>query len=108
MAFAITVASLGLIFSRDLERALGPFPDWFNPFLVVFLLARLITLAAIWNFRRWGVYLFFLLECLEPAMGLFVFTSVLTFPLRLMAVPSVLILFAIWYLALRPHWQAFT
>src|SRR5262245_22087632 len=75
MAFAITLASLGFIFGQGLiERAgLGTFPEWFTPFVVVFLLARLITLFAIWNFRRWGVYTFALLECLEVVMGLFVF-----------------------------------
>lgn len=100
---------MGLVFDRDIERALGYFPDWFNLFLVAFLLARLTALSLIWNLRRWGVYLFFLLECMEVAMGLFVFTSVLTFPLRvILAVPSFLILLAIWFLALKPKWQAFT
>ena len=111
MASAITMGSLALIVSRDLiERwGLGSFPDWFNPFVIVFVLARLVALAAIWNLRRWGVYLFFLLESAEVVMGLFVFTSVLTFPLRaLIAVPTFLTVVAIWYLALRPKWQAFT
>jgi hypothetical protein len=108
-ASAISLATLALLFNRNIERALGSFPNWFNPFLVVFLLARLVTLFAIWNFRRWGAYLFFLLECLEVALGLFVFTSVLTFPLRFMlAMPSFLILLTIWFLALRPKWPAFT
>ncbi len=107
-ASAITFASLALIFSPDLVRVLGPFPDWFNPFVGVLLLGRLIALAAIWSFRRWGVYLFFLLECLEASMGLFVFTSVLAFPVRfIIAVPSLLVLLAIWYLALRTQWPAF-
>ena len=106
---AISFATFALIFSRDTQRALGSFPSWFNPFLVVFLIARLITLAVIWNMKRWGVYGFFLLECIEVAMGLFVFTSVLTFPLRfLLAVPSFLILLGIWYLALRAKWRALT
>src|SRR5262249_3635095 len=78
MASAITLASLGLIFSRDLIESwgLGSFPDWFTPFVIGLLLARLIALAAIWYFRRWGVYLFFLLEGTELVMGLFVFSSV--------------------------------
>ncbi len=108
-ASAISLVTLELVFSRDIERALGYFPDWFNAFLIVFLLARLITLSAIWNLRRWGVYLFFLFECMEVAMGLFIFTSVLTFPLRfILAVPSFLILLTIWFLVLRPKWPAFT
>ena len=106
---AISFATLALVFSQDIERALGYFPSWFNPFLIVFLIARLIALSAIWNMKRWGVYGFFLLECIEVAMGLFVFTSVLTFPLRfLVAVPSFLILLGIWYLALRAKWRALT
>lgn len=109
---AISFATLVLMFSGDIKNALGTFPSWFNPFLVVFLIARLIALSAIWNMKRWGVYSFFLLECLEVAMGLFVFTSVLTFltfPLRfLVVVLSFLILLGIWYLALRAKWRAFT
>ena len=108
-ASAISLATAGLLFSRDLRGALGYLPGWFDPFLVVFLLARLITLGLIWNLRRWGVVLFLLLECLEVAMGLFVFTSVLTFPLRaLIALPSFAVLLVIWFLALRPKWRAFT
>lgn len=109
---AISFATLVLMFSRDIKNALGSFPSWFNPFLAVFLIARLIALSAIWNMKRWGVYCFFLLECLEVVMGLFVFTSVLTFltfPLRfLVVVLSFLILLGIWYLALRAKWRAFT
>ena len=49
-----------------------------------------------------------LLEWVEVAMGLFVFTGVLTLPIRaLMVVPMFLVVLAIWYLALRPRWQAF-
>jgi hypothetical protein len=108
-ALAITLATLALIFIRDLQRALGSFPDWFNLFLVAFLLARLIALYMIWNLKRWGVYALFLLECLEVAMGLFVFTTAFTFPIRMIvAVPSFLVLLAIWFLALRPSWQLFT
>lgn len=108
-AFAITLASLALVFSRDLlNMAPGSLPDWFNLFVVVFLFARLIALSAIWNFRRWGVYLFFMLECVEPLMGLFVFTSVLPFPYRGGAITLFFLVFlAIWCLALRPRWQAF-
>jgi len=106
---AISFVTLALVFSRDTERVLGYFPSWFNPFLVVFLFARLIALTAIWNMKRWGVYGFFSLECMEVAMGLFVFTSVLTFPIRfLVAIPSFLILLGIWYLALRTKWRALT
>ncbi len=108
-ASAILVATLGLIFVPGIERALGSLPDWFNPFAAVLLAARLIALAAVWKMRRWGVYAFFLLECVEVAMGLFIFTLVLTFPLRLtIALPSFLILLAIWFLALRRKWPQFT
>lgn len=105
---AITFATLVLVFRPDIERMLGDFPNWFNPFLVIFLVARLTALTAIWNMKRWGVYAFFLLECLEVSLGLFVFTSSLTFPLRfVIAVPLFLVVLGIWYLALRNKWQAF-
>ncbi len=107
-ASAISLVTLAFIFIPVIETELGYLPDWFNSFLAVFLLARLLALWAIWKWRRWGVYLFLLLECTEVAMGLFVFTGVLTFLLRLLiAVPSFLILLAIWYLALSRKWQAF-
>jgi hypothetical protein len=107
-ASAISLATLALIASPGIDRAFGHFPDWFNAFLVIFLLARLLALSAIWRLKRWGVYAFLGLECLEVAMGLFVFASAFAFGLRLVtAVPTVLILFAIWYLALRPRWAAF-
>ena len=107
-ASAITLVTLVLVVRPDVESALGSLPHWFNSFLVAFLAARLLALAAIWNLKRWGLYSFFVLECVEPAMGLFVFTGVLTFPLRMLAVPLVFILLAIWILAVRPQWQAFT
>ncbi len=107
-ALAISVATIFLVLDQGLRNSLGYVPGWFNPFLIIFLLARLIALYAIWNSRRWGVYVFLLLECLEVAMGLFVFTDILTFPLRaFMAVPSFLVLLAIWLLALRPKWRQF-
>lgn len=103
--FAISVATVLLVLDQDVRNSLGYFPAWFSPFLIVFLFARLIALYAIWNLRRWGVYAFLLLESLEVAMGLFVFTGVLTLPLRVMAVPSFLFLLIIWFLALRPKWH---
>ncbi len=106
---AITLATMALVISADMRRALGYLPDWFSPFLVIFLLARLAALFAIWGLKRWGVLAFLLLECSEVAMGLFVFSGVLTFPLRaLLAVPSFLALAAVWFLALRPRWQWLT
>ena len=108
-ASAISLATLALIANRGIERALGHFSGWFNAFLVIFLLARLLALSAIWRLKQWGVYVFLGLECLEVAMGLFVFTSVFAFGLRLVtAVPTLLIVLAIWYLALRPRWAAST
>ncbi len=108
---AITIATALLVLDPGLRDAFGSFPGWFSAFLVVFLLARLIALYAIWNFKRWGVYAFLLLECLEVAMGSFVFTGAMPAfpaPLRaLMAVTALLVLFAIWFLALRPRWRDF-
>ncbi len=105
--FAISVATAFLVLDQDFRRSLGYVPSWFGPFLIVFLLARLIALYAIWNLRRWGLYAFLCLECLEVSMGLFVFTGVLTFPARALAVPSFLLFLGIWYLAVRPKWQLF-
>ncbi len=83
-------------------------PGWFDPDVVMLLLARLIALALIWNLRRWGVILFLAAECMEVGMGLFVFTAVLTFPLRaIVALPTFFVLLAIWFVALRSKWQAF-
>jgi hypothetical protein len=108
-ASALLLATAGLLFSRDLRGVLGFLPGWFDPFLVVLLLARLIALGLIWNLRRSGVVLYLLLECLEVAMGLFVFTSVFTFPFRsILALPSFFVLLIIWFLALRSKWQEFT
>ena len=103
--FAISVATIFLILDNAFRNSLGHFPAWFSLFLVVFLAARLIALYEIWNLRRWGVYAYLLLECLEVGMGLFVFTDVLTLPLRAMAVPSFLLFLGIWFLALRPKWS---
>ena len=105
---AISFATVFLILDQDFRNSLGYLPGWFSIFLIVFLLARWIALYAIWDLRRWGVYVLLLLECLEPTMGLFVFTGVLTLPLRaFVAVPSFLVVLAIWFLALRPKWQLF-
>ena len=107
-ATAIVLATIVLVVDRDIQSSLGIQQDWFSTFVVVLTLARLIALWAIWNLKRWGVYTYFLLECVEVGTGLFVFTSVLTFPARaLIAVPSLLILFAIYILALKPKWQLF-
>lgn len=105
-AIAISLATMALVVDRDIQSNLGVLPDWFSPFVVVLALARLFALWGIWNLKRWGVYTFFLFECVEVSMGLFVFTSVLTFPVRaLVAVPSFLVLLAIYLLALKPKWQ---
>ncbi len=105
-AIAISLATIALVVDRDIQSKLGVLPDWFSAFVVVLTLARLVALWGIWNLRRWGVYTFFLLECMEVSMGLFVFTSVLTFPVRaLIAIPSLLVLLAIYFLALKPKWQ---
>ncbi len=106
-AAAITLESIALIAVQDIQNIVGVIPDWFNPYVVGLLLARLFALWGIWNWRRWAVYLFFLLECVELGMGLFVFTAFLT-PLRALAgVTAFLILLAIYFLALKPKWQLF-
>ena len=105
---AIAFVTLAFILDPRVEMSLGCFPEWFNAFLAVYLIGRLVALSVIWDLRRWGVYLFLLLECVELGMGLFVFTRVLTFPLRLsIAMPSFLILLGVWYWALRLRWRAF-
>lgn len=107
-ALAITAASLGLILSPELRVRLGFLPSWFNPYVALLLIGRLAALSGIWNWRRWGAYLFLLLEGVEVAMGLFVFTWFLTFALRLaVGLPSFAIVLAIWYLAIRRKWKAF-
>ncbi len=108
-AIAITLASIALVVDRDISSIIGGVPDWFNPYVFVLLLARLAALEQIWELKRWGVYAFLLLECVEVSMGLFVFTSFLTFPLRiLIGLPAFLTLIAIYFLALKPKWQALT
>ncbi len=104
---AITLASFVLVLAPGLRQSLGDLPGWFSPFVLALLLARLAALAGIWRFRRWGVYAFWLLECVEVGTGLFVFTGVRTLPQRALALPAALVLLAIWILALRPRWQAF-
>ncbi len=108
-ALAISVATVFLVLDQGFRNSLGYFPGWISPFLIVFLLARLVALYTIWKFKRWGLYAFLLLECLEVGMGLFVFTSILTLPQRaFLAVPSFLLLLVIWLLALRPKWRQFS
>ncbi len=51
-ASAIFIVTLVLVFSPKLERSLGESPDWFDPFIVGFRLARLTALTAIWNLKR--------------------------------------------------------
>ncbi len=108
-AIAIMLASIALVVDRDITSIIGVVPDWFNAYVVILLLARLAALWQIWELKRWGVYAYFLLECVEVSMGLFVFTSFLTFPLRiLMGLPLFLVLIAIYFLALKPKWQLLT
>ncbi len=104
---AITFATVFLILDQGFRNSLGHLPGWFSLFLIVFLLARLAALYAIWDLRRWGVYVLLLLECVEVSMGLFVFTDVLTLSLRLLALPLFLVLLLIWFHALRPKWHLF-
>lgn len=108
-ATAITLASIALVVDhRDIQNFMGPLPDWFNLYVVGLLLARMIALWGIWNWRRWAVYTYFLLEGVEVGMGLFYFTAFLTFQVRaLIGIPSFLILLAIYFLALKPRWQLF-
>lgn len=71
-AIAISLATMALVVDRDIQSNLGVLPDWFSPFVVVIALARLFALWGIWNLKQWGVYTFFLFECVEVSMGLFV------------------------------------
>ncbi len=105
---AISLASIFLILNQDFLNSLGNLPGWFRPYVLLLLIGRLIALYAVWKLRRWGIYVLLLCECVEVSMGLFVFTGVLTLPLRaLVAVPSFLVLLVIWYLALKPKWHLF-
>ena len=107
-AAAIILVTIAFVVDRDIQSSLGILQDWFSTFVVVLTLARLIALWGIWNLKRWGVYTYFLLECVEVSTGLFVFTSDLTFPVRALgAVPAFLVLLAIYFLALKPKWQLF-
>ncbi len=106
-ALAITVGSLGLILSPGLRAWAGSLPGWFNLYVALLLIARLAALTAVWNWRRWGAYLYFLLGGVELAMGLFVFTGDLTLARVAVAVPLFALFLVIWYLALRGKWQAF-
>ncbi len=108
-AIAITLASIALAVDRDISSIIGVVPDWFSAYVFVLLLARLAALEQIWGLKRVGVYAYFLLECVEVSMGLFVFTSFLAFPLRiLIGLPAFLILLAIYFLALKPKWPSLT
>ncbi len=107
-AAAISLASIALVADRDIPSSLGIQVEWFTPYVLGLLLARLVALWGIWTLNRWGVYTYLLLECVEVGMGLFVFTSFMTFPVRaLIGIPSLLILLAIYFLALKPKWQLF-
>lgn len=106
---AIITASVFLIIDRGMRNALGILPGWFNFYVIILLLARLIALISIWNYKRWGVYILFLLECVEVSFGLFVFTNFQTLFLRaFIGVPSFFVLILIWYLGLRSKWELFT
>ena len=114
VAFAIVTSLAGLAFllSPGIEARLGHFPGWLNTYLVVSQLARLVALWAIWRWRRWGVYLFIVMEVAEVVLGIFVLSGDLafrlTFPLRLMMGMALFLAVAVvWYLALRPKWHAF-
>ncbi len=105
---AISLATILLIFDQNIRDSIGGFPSWFTLYLVVTLLMRLIALYAIWNLRRLGVYGFLLLECLEVSMGIFIFTGVLPrYNHAASALPLLLIISVVWYLALKPQWYRF-
>ena len=109
MAFAISIATFVLLFDENVRTLLGTIPNWFNGFLVVFLLARLSALMAIWKFQRWGLVAFFVLECGEVALGLFVFTTVLPPAVRIIGpLSGFAVLLVIWFLALRTRWRMFS
>ncbi len=106
---AVTLASILLIFDNNLRATLGHFPGWFSTYVALLLLGRLISLSAIWNEKRWGVYALFLFECVEVGVGNIFFTGVLSITLRLIiGIPALIVVFAVWYLALRRKWYLFT
>ncbi len=107
-ALAITIASVLLIFDQGIRDSLGSLPGWFNQYVAALLIGRLAALVAIWYFRRWGVFVLLLLECVEVGFGVFVFTEIFSFTSRVaIALPTFFILVLIWFLALRPKWQRF-
>ncbi len=105
---AITFASVLLIFGQGVRDLLGLLPEWFGPYVAALLIGRLVALVAIWYFRRWGVFVLLLLECIEVGFGLFIFTGYFSFALRVaVALPALIILVLIWFLALRSKWPQF-
>ncbi len=109
MGSAFIIGSLVVFYLSRLESLRTVLPSWAGLYALILLVGRLVALAAIWNMKRWGVYTLLFFGCIEVSLGLFVFTSLLTFPLRaLIAIPSLLVLIGIWYLVLRERWQAFT
>ncbi len=105
---AVTFATVFLILDPGVLKSFGTVPGWFNAFLIVLLVGRWIALYAMWSFKRWGVFLLLLLECAELSYGLFIFTGVLTLPVRLLALLLFLVILAVWFLAIRPKWRLFT
>ena len=109
-AFGVSIflATLLLIFDPGLLASLGSLPAWFNAFLVVFLLVRLAALLGIWYVRRLAVFSLLALEIVELCMGLFVFTSVLTFPQRLLIGGLMFVVLSlVWLIPLRLRWHSF-
>jgi hypothetical protein len=105
---AITFASVILLFDQGARQSLGNLPGWFNLFVIGLLVGRWIALYAIWDLRRWGVYVLLVLEIMEISFGLFVYAGDMPLPARIfVGVPMFLAVLVIWYLALRPKWQLF-
>ncbi len=107
-ALAILCVSLFLILVPGVRSLVGNLPGWFPFYVALLALGRFLALIGIWNFKRWGVYIFLLLGLVEVIVGIFVFTLVQTLGLRLgIALPAYLILLVIWILVSKPKWQLF-
>ncbi len=111
---AVSAATLALLFS-SVKASLGVFPGWFNAFLLFLLLTRLAALYGIWRLKRLAVYLLAALELLEASVGLFVISASLTLTASLALLQRaagvilvLLVLAAVWFLAIRPRWKEFS
>ncbi len=106
---AVFAASLVLVLDRNVSTLLSPLPRWFNGYVLALLVVRVAALVGVWNLKRLALYVLLAMEIVEITMGLFVFTSFLTFGQRLaFGAPAFLVLLGIWCIAVRPRWASFT